>query len=185
MTWMDEAAKHLLADEVILCPTDTIWGISASALAPHAIQRIQKIKQRPENKSFILLMRNMEQLSHYLPYDLSYAQEFLQEQTRPTTVIYPRAQNLPQDVIAHDGSIAVRIPTTEWLQQLLQIVDRPVVSTSANISGQESPLSRNQIDTHIVNGVDYVANPPFDLSENKGSQIVRLLDDGRVEWLRR
>lgn len=186
MDWIDETAQHATNNEVILCPTDTIWGISGNALNNEVVERIYTIKNRPQEKSFILLVSSFLDLQNYVSDDLEPLIPVLLAQSRPTTVIYTQPKStIPSYLLAADGSIAIRVPKVDWLVSLLSELSFPLISTSANQSGQPSPLSWNQIDQQIVDSVDYVSKPPKDLTLGHQSQILRLNDQGEIEWIRK
>lgn len=141
---------------VILYPTDTIWGLGCRADDEEAIQKIFQIKQRSPQKSFILLMTDVKQLSRYIaspPPDLEF---ILEKFTSPTTVIYPSAINLTESLCAKDGSIAVRITKDPFCRSLIKRMRVPLVSTSANISGEQHPSCFSDLSKDIMKAVDYV-----------------------------
>lgn len=183
MQWFLEAKQALEQGGAILCPTDTVWGLSGNALNEEVIQKVYNIKNRPQHKSFIVLMHSIEQLCEYVNDDVSDIEAFLEEQKRPTTVIYKQTKRLPAELLAADGSIAIRIPKEKWLIDFLQTLDFPLISTSANISGEVTPTVFEDVTKEIIAAVDY-AVPYFPEATKQSSQIVKF-EDGEVLWLRK
>ncbi len=141
---------------IILYPTDTIWGIGCDATNEDAAEKIMQLKQRPENKSFVVLVADERDiLKHVAAPDLGLF-DYLQTTQKPTTVVYPNAIGLAQNVMANDGSVAIRICVEPFCKHLIKRFRKPIVSTSANLSGETSPLYFSMINKAIVNGVDYV-----------------------------
>lgn len=169
---------------VILYPTDTIWGIGCDATNEAAVRRVYDIKQRDDSKALILLLDSMEHLRKYvslerLPSDTltGYLQPRDDEKpfAKPVTVIYPDVQNLPLSLLASDGSAAIRLTREEFSHNLCAALGSPLVSTSANLSGQPSPQCFAQIDQHIINAVDYVCRyRQNDTTPAQPSTILRL-----------
>lgn len=172
--------------KIILYPTDTVWGIGCNAMCEKSIQRIFEIKLRPQHKSMILLVADVSQLEQYVkvtPHIIA----FLQQQTKPTTVIYPSTKiPLAKSVYAPDGSVAIRVVKHSFCEALIQKISVPLVSTSANISTEPAPHSYREINTVIKEGVDYIVPCEFENSiVAKPSQIVRFTDDESVVWIRK
>ena len=142
---------------IFLYPTDTIWGLGADARDEAAVQRIIALKKRPAHKSFVILVAGLEQLKDYVaaPVDAQLI-HYLNTVQKPTTVIYPGAKHLAPSVIAEDGSVAIRICLDPFCQALISRTRRPLLSTSANISGEPSPGLYKEISTQLIEGVDYV-----------------------------
>lgn len=141
---------------VILYPTDTIWGLGCNADDEIAIQKIFQIKQRPPQQSFILLMTDAKQLRRYIASPPPQLEDILSSFHLPTTIIYPSAINLPASLIASDGSIAVRITADPFCRSLIKRMRAPLVSTSANISGEPHPALFSNMNPQILKEVDYV-----------------------------
>jgi L-threonylcarbamoyladenylate synthase len=175
----------LKLDGVILYPTDTIWGVGCDATSQKAIEKLFNIKHRDEKKSFVLLMTDPKQLSQYLanpPLDL---EVILEKFTEPTTIVYENAINLPSCVLGEDGSVAVRITKDPFCRSLLKRFRKPIVSTSANLSGDPSPLHFMLIHDDIKNNVDYVAHwRQNDISTRPASTILKLEKDGSFTKIR-
>lgn len=141
---------------LILYPTDTIWGIGCDASNEKAIEKIFTLKQRPDEKAMIVLVADERDIMQYVASpDLSLF-DFLESQAKPTTVIYDGAIGLADNLIATDGSIAIRICKDEFCRHLVKRFRKPIVSTSANLSGQPSPKTFAEIADNIKDGVDYI-----------------------------
>src|SRR5512133_204849 len=170
----------------ILYPTDTIWGIGCDATNNTAVEKIYRMKKRMESKSLIILVDDEERLKQYTGAIPDIAWDLIRSVGTPLTIIYPTARNLAKSVIAEDGSIAIRIVKHEFCVQLIRRLDRPIVSTSANISGQTPPLMFKQISADIKKEVDYVVTLYQDvLREVKPSTIIRLRETGEFEIIRK
>jgi sua5/yciO/yrdC/ywlC family protein len=178
-----QTLSFLQEEKVILYPTDTIWGLGCDAFSLKAIQRIQQIKQRPLAKSFILLVSSKEMLERYVRVPAEVV-AFLARQERPTSVVYTEVydKHLP---IAEDSSLAFRIVQDDFCKQLIEAFGRPLVSTSANISGEPSAATFAQIAPEVQQAVDFVV--PYD-QENQpnalASQLVKW-QDGQIVYIRR
>jgi L-threonylcarbamoyladenylate synthase len=181
-----KAAEVLRAGGIILYPTDTIWGIGCDATNPAAVNRIFEIKQRQDAKSMLVLMENSNLLNSYISEVPEIAWELIEVADTPLTIIYPGAKNLAKNVIANDGSVGIRITNEAFTQQLIQRFRKPVVSTSANISGQKSPQNFAEISDEIKNTVDYIVQyRQDDLSRSNPSSIIKLGLGGQIEVIRK
>ncbi|MDD4225153.1 MAG: L-threonylcarbamoyladenylate synthase [Mariniphaga sp.] len=183
---LKKAVDVLKRGGVILYPTDTIWGIGCDATNPEAIDRIYKIKKREDSKSMLVLLENPAFLERYVNEVPEIAWDLVEISDTPLTVIYPGAKNFPSRLIAEDGSIGIRITKEEFTVKLLQHFRRPVVSTSANISGQKSPSLFSEISEDIKNQVDYIVRyRQDDLSPASPSGIIKLWPGGRIDIIRK
>lgn len=144
------------AEGIFLYPTDTVWGLGADASNEAAVQRIMHLKNRPVNKSFVVLVANNAQLAAYVNNIDNRLQPYLEQFEKPTTVIYPEARGLAPSVIAEDGSVAIRICKDPFCQELLLKSGKALLSTSANLSGHPAPGLFSEIELPIIQGVDYV-----------------------------
>jgi L-threonylcarbamoyladenylate synthase len=171
---------------VILYPTDTIWGLGCDATSEEAVKKIMKIKNRDREKSFILLLDHESRIQSYVNQVPEQAWQLIEYAERPLTIIYEGAKNLPAELIAADGSIAIRVTRDEFCKYLIGALRKPIVSTSANLSGRPSPASFADIDEEIVASVDYAAH--WRRSEKMTaapSAIIRLRTNGEIEFVRR
>jgi len=185
----DEVAKALKVVQeggIILYPTDTIWGIGCDATNTEAVKKIYALKQRDEAKSMIILLDIDNKLQSYIGQVPDIAYDLMEYAENPLTLVMPGAKNLSPALINQDGSIAVRVVKHDFCQQLIQRLRKPLVSTSANISGQAPPKNFGDISPEIIAGVDYVVDlEQHDLTAKKPSTIMRLEADGRFEFIRR
>lgn len=169
----------------IIYPTDTIWGIGCDATNSKAIDKIISIKKSPPSKCMLILVDQAEKIHNYIYKMPDIAWDLITQTTRPTTFIYPKAKNLPGNLIAKDGSIAIRITTNEFCKRVIRLLGHPIVSTSANYSGKTPPILYKDIQKELMNDVDYVVNSNLCiLSENKPSTIIRFIDDFSFEIVR-
>lgn len=185
----DEVAKALKVVQeggIILYPTDTIWGIGCDATNTEAVNKIYELKKRDETKSMIVLLDTDNKLESYFREVPAIAYDLIEFAENPLTLIMPGAKNVSPALIRADGSLGVRIAKHDFCQQLIQRLRKPIVSTSANLSGAASPLNFGQIDEDIIDGVDYVVNlEQHDMTHKKPSTIMLLQPDGRFEFIRR
>lgn len=171
---------------IILYPTDTIWGIGCDATNAKAVERIYKIKKRADSKSMLVLMENPALLDRYVNDVPEVAWDLVEIATTPLTVIYPDAKNLAQNLIAEDGSIGIRFTKEEFTSKLLQRFRRPLVSTSANISGEKSPAFFDEVSDEIKAAVDYIVEyQQNDISPANPSSIIKLGPGGRIDIIRK
>jgi L-threonylcarbamoyladenylate synthase len=183
---VEQCLEVLRKDGVILYPTDTIWGLGCDATSSETVQRIYKIKQREDTKSLIILVADERDILHYVAApDLSVF-DFIEKQTRPTTVIFENAIGLPDNLVAQDGSIAIRIVQDEFCRHLIKRLRKPLVSTSANISGQSSPAFFTAVSEEIKTAVDYIVQwRREDETPSQPSQIIKWNKDGSYEFIRK
>lgn len=191
---IQEAVKVLREGGVILYPTDTVWGIGCDATNEKAVARVFEIKRRSEAKSLVLLACDLDMVAKYIKVIPSIAIDLVEVNDAPMTIIYPGAQYLAPNAVAEDGSVGIRIPLVEeegnltagaFCRELVHRLRRPLVSTSANISGEPTPASFAEISEEIRSAVDYVVPKPFGAgATGRSSQIIKLGLGGEVEILR-
>tara|TARA_B100001173_G_scaffold154982_1_gene134350 strand:- start:3696 stop:4253 length:558 start_codon:yes stop_codon:yes gene_type:complete len=180
---LEEALIILKKPGVILTPTETIIGISCSALSETQIARIYKIKKRPSSKSFIVLVDSINMLEKFVSNINALQRKYLNSE-RPTTVILKNTKGLPSDLLASDGTLAFRITKHPELKQLINQLGLPLVSTSANVSGESSALTLKEVDPIILDQVDYSLNlQPNPRINSSPSRIVKIIDE-EVEIIR-
>ena len=180
-----EALKTLRDGGTILYPTDTVWGLGCDATNPEAVAKIFEIKQRSDSKSLVLLASDLDMVAKDVKEIPSIAVDLVEVNDAPMTIIYPGAQYLAPNVVAEDGSVGIRIPQNEFCVQLVRKLRRPLVSTSANISGEETPSCFAEISDEIVSAVDYVVPAYLEKdSTGRASQIIKLGLRGEVEIIR-
>ncbi|QCR22938.1 L-threonylcarbamoyladenylate synthase [Pontibacter sp. SGAir0037] len=150
------AEEELLLGNTILYPTDTVWGIGCDAENGQAVRKIFAIKEREESKTMIVLVADTEMLQRYVEDIPAAFSELEEKQERPTTYVFPKAKNLPSEVIAADGSVAIRVVKDEFCLRLIRQVGRPIISTSANISGEPAAPSFKDVSDKVKERVDYI-----------------------------
>lgn len=180
-----KAFDVLVAGGLILYPTDTIWGIGCDATNEDAVRRVYELKKRNDSKALITLIDNPVKLDFYIDGVPDIAWDLVELADKPLTIIYENARNLAPNLIAEDGSIAIRVTKEEFSNKLCQRFRKAIVSTSANISGEPSPANFDEISEEIKNGVDYIVNyRQDDLSKSKASSIIKLGKSGEVKIIR-
>ena len=194
---LSEALRVLRAGGTILYPTDTVWGIGCDATNPEAVAKVFSIKQRPEAKSLVLLASDLDMVAKYVREVPSIAVDLVEVNDAPMTIIYPEAQagkagepgdrwHIAWNAVAEDGSVGIRIPLMDWCKQLAFKLGRPLVSTSANISGEPTPQRFSEILQAIKDAVDFVVPPSVDTqSTGKASQILKVGLRGEIEIIRK
>jgi len=183
---VNKALKVLQDGGIILYPTDTIWGIGCDATNTEAVKKIFALKQREESKSMIILIDTDNKLQSYIAEVPEIAYQLIEFAENPLTLVMPGARNISPALIAEDGSVGLRVSSNPFCQQLIQRLRKPIVSTSANISGQPSPEYFSKIDQEIIDGVDYVVDIDQHSTEiRKPSTIMRLDPNGSFEFIRR
>ena len=170
---------------IILYPTDTVWGIGCDATNPEAIAKIYALKRREESKSMIVLMNGDRMLYNVFKEIPEVAWQILDLSEKPTTLILDNPRNVAKNIIAEDNTLGVRLVTEPFCYKLMERMKKPLVSTSANISGQPTPVSFKEISPEIVNGVDYVVNLHRDKVGGKPSAIIKLTTDSQVKIIRK
>lgn len=153
---IDQCLAVLKEGGTIVYPTDTIWGIGCDATNEIAVEKVIRIKHRPQNKSFVILVADENDILKYTASPDLEVFNYLASTTRPTTVIYEHAVGLARNAVADDGSIAIRIVQDEFCRHLIKRFRRPLLSTSANTSGQPAPPVFGAIEEEILKNVDYV-----------------------------
>ncbi len=170
---------------LILYPTDTIWGIGCDATDTDAVARIYRLKKRADEKSMIILLADESDILRYVSQPHIEVFDYIKDVKKPTTIIYDGAVELAGNLVNKDGSIAIRIVNDDFCKLLIKKFGKPVVSTSANISGYPSPLVFNDIDITIKNGVDYIVqHRQDDLTPAQPSSIVKWNKDGSYTIIR-
>jgi L-threonylcarbamoyladenylate synthase len=170
---------------IILYPTDTIWGIGCDATNEEAIKRIYKLKHRPDAKSMIILLDNEAKIPSYVRQVPEQAWQLLEYAEKPLTIIYPEAKNLPTAII-YEGTIGIRVTKDEYCKKLIEKLRKPIVSTSANISGTNSPSNFTEIADEIKRGVDYiVALRQEEKTKSVPSTIVEVGIKGEIKFIRK
>ncbi|GHC54415.1 L-threonylcarbamoyladenylate synthase [Ulvibacter litoralis] len=184
-TELENALAVLKKGGLILYPTDTVWGIGCDSTHPKAIERIYELKKRANDKSLICLVSDLRMLEQFVEQIPKGAYDVLKFSVDPTTIVYDNPIRVSETLIAADDSLAYRIVDNEFCQKLIRKLKRPIVSTSANISGEKTPLNFQEISQEILDGVDYVVNLQRDKKAGKPSTIIKIKNDGTVTVLRK
>ncbi|MFV0376212.1 MAG: L-threonylcarbamoyladenylate synthase [Mangrovibacterium sp.] len=180
-----QALEVLQKGGVILYPTDTIWGIGCDATNQAAVKRVYEIKKRADSKSMLVLMENLNLLERYMQEVPEIAYSLIEVTDKPMTIIYPAAKNLAPNLLADDGSVGIRITTERFTQTLIQRFRKPIVSTSANISGEPSPATFAEVSDEIKHAVDYVVKyRQDDVTPVRPSSIIKLGVGGEIKIIR-
>ena len=163
---------------VILYPTDTVWGMGCNATCAVAVERIYAIKRRCETRAMLALVDDLDMLANYVEHIPDIAVRLIEEATRPLTVIYPKAKDLASNLVSDDGSIGIRIVNEPFCRQLIKALGKPLVSTSANISGDPTPATFDEISEKIKAAVDYIVRwRQDDQQPATPSSIIKLNED--------
>jgi len=182
---LQQALETLKKGGLILYPTDTVWGIGCDAQNEDAIRRIFRLKQREDSKSMLCLLDAPGKLQGYVEEVPEMAWDLIELTTKPLTIIYPGAKNVAAPLIAEDGSLGIRITGEKFTQALCNGLHGPLVSTSANISGQPAARNYSEISEEILKGVDYVVRyRQDDCSEPKPSSIIKLGIHNEIKIIR-
>jgi len=185
-TDIKNAIEVLKNGGVILYPTDTIWGLGCDATNQEAVDKIYKIKNRNDQKSMLVLLDNENKIPSYVNDMPEIAWDLIEMTDKPLTIIYSNAKNLANNLIAEDGSIGIRISKEPFNQKLIQRFRKPIVSTSANISGDPAPQNFSEISQEILDSVDYIVEwKQDDYSKAQPSSILKLGSGGEIEIIRK
>ena len=182
---IDAAAEVLRKGGLILYPTDTVWGIGCDATNEEVVARIYALKRSQNKKSMLVLCASADMTVRYVDRAPGIAFEVQELATKPLTLILPGASGVAANLIPEEGTLGVRIPDHAFCQAMLRKLGRPVVSTSANISGEDTPRNLAEISREIIDGVDYVVNPKFEgKPTGKASSILLFNEAGEFRIIR-
>ncbi len=180
-----KAFEVLVSGGLILYPTDTIWGIGCDATNEEAVHRVYELKRRVDSKALITLLDNPIKLDYYIDEVPSLAWDLIELSEKPLTIIYDGARNVAPNLMAEDGSLAIRVTKEKFSQELCRRFRKALVSTSANISGEPAPANFDDISEEIKQGVDYIVKyRQEDTSKSKASSIIKLGKTGEVKIIR-
>lgn len=194
---IQKALEVLRKGGIILYPTDTVWGIGCDATDPEAVAKIYEIKRREDSKSLVLLASDMDMICRYVKEIPEMAVQLVEVNDKPMTIIYPGAvagtqsdkasrNCLAYNTVADDGTVGIRVPMMEFCQQLVSRFGRPIVSTSANISGEATPKKYVEISQEIKDAVDHVVDPTLEKgSTGQSSSIIKVGLDYSIEIIRK
>ena len=182
---IDAAIEVLKKGGLILYPTDTVWGIGCDATNEQAVEKVFKLKQRADSKSLVVLAANPDMVCQYVKEMPDIAISLIEVNDQPMTIIYPGAIGLAKNAVAEDGSVGIRVPMSDFCTKLIGKFRRPIVSTSANISGNPAPAFFEEISSEIINGVDFVVDKACeDNATHKPSQIIKVGLTSEIEIIR-
>lgn len=181
---LNNSLNVLRNQKTLLYPTDTVWGIGCDATSEDAVAKVFEIKQRSESKSLVILVDSFEMLKKYIPKVSEAVLDLLKKTTNPTTIIYENPLGLSKNVVAADNTVAIRIVQNEFCRRLINQFGKPIVSTSANMSGNPTPKSFAEIEPSILDSVDYVVNLQREDVNEKSSTILKVDEKGTITVLR-
>lgn len=182
---VDKCVEVLREGGIILYPTDTIWGIGCDATNEEAVAKVYALKQSEDKHSMLCLCRDADMVVRYVNRAPGIAFEVMELSDKPLTAILPGATGVAKSLIPETGTLGVRIPQHDFCQALLRKFGKPIVSTSANISGEEAAKRLKDVDERIIKGVDYIVNPRFEGKPTlKPSAIISFGEGGEVEIIR-
>ncbi len=178
-------SRLLLKGQVILCPTDTIWGLSCNAMDDKAVQKIYTIKKRDKSKKLILLVNSVKELKRHVRAVHPRIETLIHFCTRPLTIIYDASPDLAKHLVSEKGTVAIRVTREPDLCELIQELNQPLVSTSANRQAKPFPRTFTDIDKNIINQVDYVFRSGRESNNNKRpSLIIKCNEEGELLFIR-
>jgi L-threonylcarbamoyladenylate synthase len=176
--------EQLKEGATMLYPTDTIWGLGCDATNEKACAKLLELKNRPSDKSFIVLVDSIAMLERYVPEFHEVCYDLIDYAVRPLTIIYPISKGLAPNVLAADGSVGIRVTNDPICRQLIRSIHKPIVSTSANLSGEPSPKNFSEINPAIKAGVDVTIEERINEQMTQASQIIRIGLKGEVTIIR-
>ena len=193
---IDKALKTLNEGGILLYPTDTVWGLGCDACNPEAVAKIFEIKKRSDSKSLVLLASDLDMVARFVKEIPEMAVQLVEVNDKPMTIIYPGAVVSASDVfdkhalaantVAEDGSVGIRIPMMDFCVSLVRRFGRPIVSTSANISGEATPKKFAEISEVIRNAADYIVDPSLENgSTGTSSSIIKVGTDASIQIIRK
>lgn len=180
-----KACEVLRAGGLILYPTDTIWGIGCDATNEEAVKKVYELKKRSDNKAMLVLTDSPVKLETYVSEIPDIAWDLIEVADKPLTIIYSNAKNLANNLLGEDGSVGIRVTNEEFSRKLCESFRKPLVSTSANVSGEPSPANFSEISEEVKNGVDYIVGyRQDDMQKASPSNIIKLGAGGLVQIIR-
>lgn len=180
---IENALKVLSEGGIILYPTDTIWGIGCDATNDKAVKRVYELKKRAKSKALIILIAEYAHMYKLLDQVSPNAFEYMNK-SKPTTVIFDNIKNISSNIIATDGSAAVRLVKDRFCENLILKLGNPIVSTSANISGGENPKKFSDINMELIDNVDYIVNLRREEIMDTPSSIIKIYSNGKINKIR-
>lgn len=180
-----DALETLKNGGTLLYPTDTIWGIGCDATNDAACQKIMQIKNRPAEKSFVILVDSVQMIEKYIPDFPDVCYDLVDLADKPLTIIYPGARSLAPTVLASDGSVGIRVTKDPLCLKLIRAMRKPLVSTSANLSGEPNPTCFADIHASIKENVDFVVEERLEEVRTAASQIIKIGTDYSIQVIRK
>ncbi|RDY60981.1 L-threonylcarbamoyladenylate synthase [Flagellimonas nanhaiensis] len=181
---INNCIEVLKEGKLILYPTDTVWGIGCDATNPEAIKKVYQLKQREDSKALICLVAHQAMLERHVKEVPDVAYDIMDLATKPTTIVYDDPVGIAPNLVAQDNTLAIRVASDKFCQYLINKFGKPIVSTSANISGLPTPKQFSDIHPEILKGVDYVVNLPDENKNPSPSSIIKLSSGGQVKVIR-
>ena len=181
---INQCHKILKEGGLILYPTDTVWGIGCDATNPEAVRKVYALKKREDSKALICLVGNQAMLERHVTQVPDVAYDIIDLATKPTTIVFDRPKGIAENLVAEDNTLAIRVASDKFCQYLINKFGKPIVSTSANISGEPTPKRFKDIAPEILKGVDYVVNLPDVNKDPSPSSIIKLGNNGQVKVIR-
>ena len=189
MTGMEDQVAQALAvlksGRIILYPTDTVWGIGCDATNAAAVEKVYALKKREDRKSLLILTDKLDNVSKYVQRVPDIAWQLLEVSDKPLTLILPEARGVAENVVPEEKTIGIRVPNHEFCKKLIYKLNRPLVSTSANIAGEPTPASFSEIPKVIREGVDFIVDPAMEgKTTHKASSIIAVGPGGEIKIIR-
>lgn len=182
---IQDCIQTLKRGGIILYPTDTVWGLGCDATNADAVDKLYELKKRAESKAMICIVPNFKMLQQYVEEVPEMAYDILKYSTKPTTIVYPNAIRVAENIIAEDGSLGIRVIRSTFASNLLKKFKKPIASTSANISGEPTPTTFKEISEEVKSKVDYIVPLQFEDKKAPPSTVIKLDLDGKVQILRK
>ncbi|UGU16737.1 threonylcarbamoyl-AMP synthase [Sinomicrobium kalidii] len=182
---INNAIATLNKGGLLLYPTDTVWGIGCDATNADAVAKVYQLKRRPDAKALICLVSDEAMLERHIPEIADVAYDVIDLATKPTTIIYDNPTGVAKNLVAEDNTLAIRVASDEFCRKLIRKFGKPLVSTSANISGMPTPQSYTEISDEILKGVDYIVNLHREKKGGQPSSIIRISKNGVVKVIRK
>lgn len=180
-----QALAVLKSGGIILYPTDTVWGIGCDATNAEAVEKIYALKKRVDRKSLLILTDKLDNVSKYVQHVPEIAWQLLEVADKPLTLILPEARGVAENVVPEEKTIGIRVPEHAFCKKLIHKLNRPLVSTSANIAGQATPATFSEISTEVKKGVDFVVDPAMEgRPTRKASGIIQIGAGGEIKIIR-
>ncbi|MGY8924403.1 MAG: L-threonylcarbamoyladenylate synthase [Flavobacteriales bacterium] len=182
---LNNTIKTLKQGGIILYPTDTVWGLGCDSTNFSAVEKLYKLKNRKDEKAMICLVNDFKMLNYHVEEIPEAAYSILEHAEEPTTIVYDKPLRVTENLIAADNTLAIRMVKEGFCADLLKRFKKPIVSTSANISGKSTPKTFQEIEEYILKGVDYVVNLDHTRKASKTSSIIKLSNNGEVKVIRK